>query len=148
MRIREAFVVGLLFASGLCGQIATTTSLVGTITDATGQVIPNAKVTATETSTDTVYNATTNDLGYYSIDFVHIGTYRITVTHAGFETVIKTDVAVEINQVVRTDFTLPVGTVNQSVTVEARAPVINTDDATVSEIVATRQVADLPLNGR
>ena len=148
MYIQNAFVVGLLFASGLYGQIATTTSLVGTVTDASGQVIPKATVTATETGTDTVYNATTNDLGYYSIEFVHIGSYRITVSHPGFETVTKAGVAVEINQVVRTDFTLPVGTVNQSVTVEARAAVINTDDATVSQVVGTRQVADLPLNGR
>ena len=96
MYIRNALVVGLLFASGVSAQIATTTSLVGTVTDVTGQVVPNAKVTATETGTDTVYNAATNDLGYYSIEFVHIGSYKITVTHAGFQTVTKAGVAVEI----------------------------------------------------
>jgi len=138
----------LLFTTLASAQIATTTSLVGTVTDSTGEVIPNAKVTATEIATQTVYNTSTNANGDYSIEFIRIGSYRITVEHPGFETVTKTGINVEINQVVRTDFTLPVSTVNQSVTVQASAPVLNTDDATVAQVIPTRQVADLPLNGR
>lgn len=148
MNIRNAFAVSTLFASAAYAQIATTTSLVGTVTDSSGQVLTGAKVTATQITTLDSYNTTSNDLGYYSIDFVHIGPYSITVEHPGFEKVTKTGITVEINQVVRTDFTLPVGAVTQSVTVQASAPVINTDDATVSQVIPTRQVADLPLNGR
>jgi Carboxypeptidase regulatory-like domain len=129
-------------------QLATTTSLVGTVTDTSGKVIPGAAVLAVETRTLDRYSTTTNDQGYYSIDFVKVGLYSVTVAQPGFQKVIKTGIQVDINQTVRTDVTLPVGAVTQSVTVEAVATAIKTDDATVSEVLTTRAVADLPLNGR
>jgi hypothetical protein len=138
----------LFLASTLTAQLATTTSLVGTVSDSSGKVVPGAKVTAVESRTGDRYNTTSNDQGYYSIDFVRTGTYNITVEQPGFQKVTKTGVQVEINQAVRTDITLPVGAVSQSVTVEATAMAIKTDDATVSEILGTRAVSELPLNGR
>ena len=129
-------------------QLATTTSLVGTITDSSGNIIPNAKVTAVETGTSDRYNAVTNGQGYYSLEFVRVGKYNITAENPGFQKVTKTGIFVEINQTIRTDFTLPVGTLTDSVTVEAAVTAIKTDDASISEIMGTRSVADLPLNGR
>src|SRR4051812_5405351 len=137
-----------LLAICACAQIATTTSLVGTITDSSGNVIQNAKVTAVETGTADKYTGATNGQGYYSFDFVRVGTYNITAESAGFQTVTKTGVQVSINQTVRTDLMLSVGAVSQSVTVEAPVTAISTDDATVSEVMSTRSIAELPLNGR
>lgn len=137
-----------LLATTSLAQLATTTALVGTVTDATGKVIPQAKVTAVETGTDTRYSATTNGQGYYSIEFAKVGTYSITVEQPGFQKTTKTGVQVDINAVVRTDIALAVGQVSQSVTVQAEATAIKTDDATVSEVIGTRAVAELPLNGR
>jgi hypothetical protein len=129
-------------------QLATTTSLVGTVTDSSGKLIPGAKVTATESRTLDVYNTTTNGQGNYTFEFVRVGVYNITVELSGFQKITKTGVTVDINQTVRTDITLPVGAVSQSVTVEATVSAIKTDDAAVSEILGTRAVAELPLNGR
>jgi hypothetical protein len=129
-------------------QIATTTSLVGTVTDASGKTVPNAKVTATNTGTHDVYTATTGESGYYNIQFVAVGDYAITVELAGFQVSRVTGVHVDINQVVRTDVTLQVGNVVEAVTVQATAAAIKTDDATVSEIIPTRSVSELPLNLR
>jgi hypothetical protein len=129
-------------------QLATTTSLVGTITDSSGKVIAGAKVTATETGTLDKYNTTTNEQGNYTIEFARVGVYSVTVEQTGFQKVTKTGIIVDINQTVRTDITLPVGAVTQSVTVEATVTAIKTDDAAVSEILGTRNVAELPLNGR
>ena len=137
-----------LYASAAWAQIASTTSLVGTVTDASGQVVAGAKVTATEVNRLDTYTATTNDQGYYSIDFVRVGSYKITAERAGFQRITETGITVENNQTVRTDMALTVGAVSQSVTVEASASAIKTDDATVSEVIGTRNVADLPLNGR
>src|ERR1700722_18087707 len=148
IRFLSALSVCMLLAVGASAQIATTTSLVGTVTDTTGNAMPGAKVTAVETGTLDKRVATTNDQGYYSIDFVKVGTYSITAEHEGFQKVTKTGVVVEINQVVRADVSLAVGSLTQSVTVEANISVIKTDDATVSEIITTRSVEDLPLNGR
>lgn len=138
----------LFLAAASNAQIATNTSLVGTVTDPTGKVVVGAKVTAINTGTQDTYNTTTNEEGYYAIQFVRVGTYDITIQQPGFQTFRKTGVQVDINQVVRNDAVLKVGDVVQSVTIEASAPVLKTDDATVSEIITTRAVAELPLNGR
>jgi hypothetical protein len=146
--VSKRFSLYLFFAAGAYAQLATTTSLVGTVTDASGNVIQNAKVTAIETGTADKYTGVTNAQGYYSLDFVRVGTYRISAESPGFETVTKTGVPVLINQTVRTDLTLPVGAVSQSVTVEAAVTAIATDDATVSEVMGEKSIAETPLNGR
>jgi hypothetical protein len=137
-----------LFAGTLHAQLATTTSLVGTVSDSAGKVAPGAKVTAVETGTLDTRTTLTNALGYYAFEFVRVGTYNITVEHPGFQKVTKIGVVVDINQTVRNDFTLSVGAVSQTVTVEAAVAAIKTDDAAVSEIISSREVAELPLNGR
>ena len=101
----------MLLAAAASAQIATTTSLVGTVTDSTGQSLVGAKVTAIETGTLDMHVTTTNDQGYYSIEFIHIGTYNITAEREGFQKVTKTGVVVEINQVVRADIALRVGAI-------------------------------------
>jgi hypothetical protein len=136
------------FAISAHAQLATTTSLVGTVTDSSGKLVAGAKVTATETGTLDKYSATTNGQGNYTFEFVRVGVYSITVEQTGFQRVIETGIIVDINQTVRTDIVLHAGAVTQSVTVEATVSAIKTDDATVSEILGTRSVADLPLNGR
>ena len=138
----------ILSAINARAQLATTTSLVGTVSDTSGKVIPDARVTAVETGTLDTHTTTTNDQGYYTFEFVRVGNYSITLERPGFQKVTKTGIQVDINQIVRTDFTLSVGTVSQSVTVEAEAAAIKTDDATVSEVLGTRSVAELPLSGR
>ncbi len=140
--------IAVFFAIAAYAQLATTTSLVGTVTDSSGKLIPNAKVTATETRTLDKYNTITNEQGNYNFEFVRVGVYSVAVEQSGFQKVTKTGIIVDINQTVRTDITLPVGAVSQSVTVEATVAAIKTDDAAVSEILSTRNVADLPTNGR
>ena len=108
-------------AATASAQLATTTSLVGNVTDPTGKSVQNAKVTAVETGTADTRSTTTNEQGYYSFEFVRVGVYSVTVEQPGFQKVTKTGIQVNINQSVRTDFTLAVGAVTQSVTVEAMA---------------------------
>jgi hypothetical protein len=147
-RLYAAVSLILLLTASLYAQLATTTSLVGTVSDTSGKSIPNAKVTAVEAGTRDTHTTTTTDQGYYSFEFVRVGTYNISVEVAGFQKVTKTGILVEINQTVRTDITLAVGAISQSVTVEAASTAIKTDDAAVSEIISTRSVSELPLSGR
>ena len=95
--------------SAAYAQIATTTSLVGTVSDSSGKVIAGAKITAVNAETLDTYNAVTNQDGNYRIDFVRVGTYNVSAEFAGFTRLQHTGSVVTINQIVRNDFTLPSG---------------------------------------
>ena len=129
-------------------QLATTTSLLGSVSDPTGRAIANAKVTAVETRTLSTLNSTTNDRGYYSFEFIPPGEYSVTVEQTGFQKITKTGILVSNNQSVRSDFTMQIGQLSQAITVQAEVSAIKTDDATASEVLNTRSVSELPLNGR
>ena len=138
----------LLSASGAFAQLASQTALVGTVTDSGGLVVPGAQVVAVNMGTKDTYEATTNDEGYYNIQFPRPGKYEITVTMQGFQTFRSTGVDLPNNQVVRTNAVLQVGQLTESVNVEAAAQVLNTDRATVSETINERAIVELPLAGR
>jgi hypothetical protein len=136
------------FAAIADGQIATTTSLVGNVTDAHGKMIPGCRVSAVNQGSGDTYSALTNETGSYNIQFVRVGTYDLAVEKAGFQRLEKTGIVVENDEVVRNDISLALGALSQSLTVQANAQPIQTDDATVSEHVNSRAVSELPLNGR
>jgi hypothetical protein len=148
LRISITLVCSLLLASTAGAQLASQTALVGTVTDSGGGVMPGAQVLAVNLGTKDTYEATTNDEGYFHIQFVRPGRYEITVTLQGFQTFKTTGVEVATNQVVRTNATLQPGGVAETVNVEARAQVLNTDSATISETIGERAIQELPLNGR
>jgi hypothetical protein len=135
--------------AGSCyAQIATTTSLVGTVSDSSGKIIAGAKITAVNAETLDTYSTLSNQDGNYRIDFVRVGTYDVAAEYPGFSHLQHTGSIVSMNQIVRNDFMLHPGSVQESVSVEAAAPVIKTDDATISAMISSRQIADLPMNGR
>jgi len=141
-----AFFLGMSIASVIHAQLATTTSLVGTVSDDSGKSIPNAKVTAINAGTSDTYTGLTNEQGFYNLQFVAVGDYNLTIESPGFQLFKLNGVHVDINQVVRNDVTLKVGNVVETVTVQATATALKTDDATVSEIINARSVAELPLS--
>ena len=107
--MKKALIYSLLLLLSplmLPAQVANNTSLVGTVTDQSGSVVPNAKVTGTNVDTKVEYTGTTNSEGYYSIPFVAPGTYNVAVEAPGFSKVTTNGVVVTINLAVRTDTTL------------------------------------------
>jgi len=140
--------LGLSCATPAAAQLASQTALVGTVTDSGGAVLPGAQVVAVNTGTKDTYETTTNGEGYYNIQFVKLGTYEISVTMPGFQTFKASGVAVAGNQVVRTNAVMQVGGVSESVSVEARAAVLDTDTAKISETIGQRSIVELPLAGR
>jgi hypothetical protein len=147
-RLALYVLLALSSASPVAAQLASQTALVGTVTDSGGAVVPGASVIAVNTGTKDTYETTTNADGYFNIQFVRTGTYEITVSVSGFQTFKASGVQVSGNQVVRTDAVLKVGGLTESVNVEARAQVLTTDTAAVSETIGKRAIVELPLNGR
>jgi hypothetical protein len=138
----------LLSATSAFAQLASQTALVGTVTDSAGLAVPGATVQAVRIGTQDTYEATTNAEGYYNIQFARAGKYEITVTMQGFRPFKTTGVELANNQVTRTNAKLEVGTLTEAVSVEAKAQVLDTDRATVSQTIGERSVVELPLNGR
>ncbi len=120
-------------------------SLLGTITDSTNAVVPNAKVTMTEVTTNVTRSLETNSSGYYAFVDVKPGRYKVTVEMQGFRTAVRDNVDVFLNSTVRVDLTLTPGELRQTVDVTAAAPVLETDRADTGRKIDTRHVSELPL---
>jgi hypothetical protein len=136
-----------LITARLCFAQADTARLEGTITDPNSAVIVGATVTVTNLSTGRVVTVPTNDQGFYTVSALPPGHYRVEVTQQGFKKVSR-DLELQIAQVAVADFHLEVGAIAQTVTVEAGSPVINAADSAIGLVVESRQVTELPLNGR
>lgn len=122
--------------------------VVGTVYDQQGAVIPGANVTVTNTATQINTASVTGQDGFFQVLDLPVGVYHVSVEHQGFNKVVTQDKKLEINQSLRFDITLTVGTTNQVVTVEAKVSGVETVDPTLGQVVTSRAVQDLPLNGR
>ncbi len=129
------------------GQVASSTTLVGSVTDASGAVVPGANVIAVQDATKVAFKGVTSGTGDYVLPYVAVGTYTITVQANGFQKLVHTNVLVEVNHTVRTDFVLQMGAVTSEVTVSSAPPAIATDDASLVQTLSTKTIASLPVVG-
>lgn len=129
-------------------QLASNTSIVGNVTDASGAAMDAAQVMLLNQGTSETVSATTNTTGAYEFQFLKAGTYTVTVKKTGFTTMSTKDIALSANQTVRADFAMKVGSVETSVEVTADIPPIKTDEASMNEVISTKATSELPLNGR
>src|SRR5271168_5263573 len=120
----------------------------GTVYDQQGAVIPEAKITVTNTATQDARGATTNKEGTFQLLSLPIGTYNITAEHAGFRTVVSQEQKLLINQALRIDFKMEVGVENQTVNVGAEAAPVETVNPTLGQSITGRALTNMPLNGR
>ena len=120
----------------------------GTVTDNTGAVVPDAKVTITNPANNLTFTVTTAADGMYVFSPIKIGSYDIAVEKQGFQKAAQTDVAVNVGAQVKANFRLTPGAVTQTVEVTAAIPLLQTQTSSVGQSVTAQQVTDLPLNGR
>jgi Carboxypeptidase regulatory-like domain/TonB dependent receptor len=125
-----------------------TGSIVGTVTDASGAVLSGAKVTLTNEGTNATVAATTASDGSYKFNPVKIGTYKIEATSQGFGTITENHVSVAIDTNPVVNFKLKPGSTVETIEVTAAAPVLQSQDASVGQVIDRRNVNNLPLNGR
>jgi Carboxypeptidase regulatory-like domain/TonB dependent receptor-like, beta-barrel len=120
----------------------------GTATDASGGALAGAKVEATNPATNVSRSTTTDAEGRYRISSVPVGTYTVQATLSGFKTVVHADVVLSVGGTIIVDFSMPVGQVSQTVTVEAEVSRVETESSEISTLVSPQQIRELPLNGR
>src|SRR5437773_1473371 len=144
-----AHVIGLLLFTlpPAWGQ-TTFGTVVGTVQDASGAVIPQARVILTSLSTSEKRTVTTDPSGGYEFVNVLPGDYRIDVEKEGFKHFTREPVVVQVQQSTRIDLSMELGQVTQTVEVTAQTPLLQTTTADLGQVIAQRQVNELPLNGR
>jgi len=141
------------FAGALCALILTggnaicqvnTASLTGLVKDSTDAVITDAKVTARNTATGFERSSQTNSTGYYFLSNLPVGSYEISVEKTGFQKAVST-VGLDATEKGRQDFMLAVGTVSTVASVEAAAPLLSPEDASIGTVVDNKYVTEYPL---
>jgi hypothetical protein len=125
-----------------------TGTIIGIVTDPSGAVIPNARVTAIRLGTGVSQSTVTGTAGTYTIPNLGVGTYNVTVQSQGFRTGSAADVTLDVSQQREVDFKLTLVGVESTVEVDTAPPLLNTTDATIAGLVSQEQVETLPLNGR
>src|SRR5579884_2768762 len=123
-------------------------SMSGTVTDATGGVLPGVTVTLKNVETGAVRRIVTDDSGRYSAPSLAIGGYQITAEKAGFRPQTKSGITLAVGQEGTVDLTLAVGEMRETVMVQETPPVVNLSTDQTSGLVGEKAVKDLPLNGR
>ena len=123
-------------------------AILGTVTDTSGAVVKGANVTLTNEGTGAKLSTTTSDDGGYKFAPVRIGVYTVSVTMQGFQSAEHKKLTVNVGASVVVDFSLSAGQVTETIEVTTEAPVLQTQDASVGQVVDTRSVNSVPLNGR
>jgi hypothetical protein len=147
LTISAALVVFFLAAAPLRAQVDTGTVL-GTVTDASGAPISGATVTLTNEGTNAALSTTTSSDGGYKFTPVKIGEYKLTASYQGFQTTTQRNITVNVGADVVIDISLKPGQVSEIVEVTSTTPVLETQNASVGQVVDSRNVDNLPLNGR
>jgi hypothetical protein len=123
-------------------------TIFGTVTDPSGAAILGVKVTILNTGTNTTVLTETNSEGYYTSPPLIVGKYEVTAEQAGFKKGVQPEIVLQVDQHAKVDFELQIGAVAESVMVVGGVPLINTENASVGQVIENKRVVDLPLNGR
>src|SRR5262245_7882679 len=140
---KRRFCLSLVFGTALLMAVADTRvsaqgtigSILGTVTDSSGSVVPGATVTAKNTGTGALQPTVSDDQGRYRIPALPVGDYEVTTELQGFQSVVHTGIRLSAGADVVVDFKLPVGQIEELLTVTAAVPLVNTTSASLGTVV-------------
>src|SRR3989442_5061989 len=137
----------VLLASTMYAQ-QDTGMITGQVLDATGSAIPLATVLLVNTGTNVQTSVSPNSDGLFVATPLRIGVYSITVEAKGFKKSVRDNITLLVQDRLRIDFRLEVGEVSESVEVTAEAPLLQSETSSLGQVIATKLITELPLNGR
>ena len=141
-------VVLIVFVAASTAWAQATAQLSGRVTDDSGGVLPGVTVTVTQTDTGFTRTTVTDDSGGYVLPNLPLGPYRLEAMLAGFRTFAQTGIVLQVGATPAINVTLGLGELAETVTVEAAAPLVDTQSAGISEVVERERIIELPLQGR
>ena len=146
-RLACLIALSLALASPVLAQLQGA-RIVGTIYDPQHAGIPNVTVTVTNVATNVARTAATDREGNYVVTPLDPGVYRVTAAVTGFQTTVRENVELTVGQAARVELVLAISSLSTEVLVTTQAPLLNTESATLSQVITNEQIVDLPLNGR
>lgn len=138
----------LLVCLAAVAGFAQTAAVNGVVTDSSHAVIAGATVSITNIETALSRETHTNETGNYTFTLLPVGRYKLSAAMAGFNTQSLPEVKLDVDQVVRLDFTLKLGTLNETVQVSASAALLDSETSTVGQVISNKSIVEMPLNGR
>ncbi|MFQ5737774.1 MAG: TonB-dependent receptor domain-containing protein [Acidobacteriota bacterium] len=142
-----AALISMILATGALGQINTGT-IVGTVRDQQGGVIPGASVTVTQTDLGVSTSLVTNDSGFYVASALRPGIYEVRVEMTGFKSTVRSSIQLRIQDRLDVSFDLDIGQVSEQVEVVATAANVQTESGAQGSVIEEKVIVDLPLDGR
>jgi Carboxypeptidase regulatory-like domain len=125
-----------------------TATILGTVTDGTGAIVPGASVTVTNVQTNISLTTQTDARGAYVVPSLKPGEYSLTVEISGFQKTVRSGVVLQVAQVARIDLTLQTGQLSETVEVVGSSPILETQTSSRGAVIDQKQIVELPLNGR
>src|SRR5437016_10812284 len=147
-RFVTAIVALIAFGTCLSGAQTSTATMLGTVKDTTGALIPGVSITVKHTESGLTRSVVSGERGGYNVPLLPVGAYEITTTMPGFKQEVRTGINLVVGQEAVVDLTLEVGGAAEQVTVTEEAPLVNTTTSSTSGVITEQQVKELPLNGR
>ena len=148
LMMRLGFVVAMLVAVPAAVWAQATGQINGVVTDASGGVLPGVTVEAVNAATGATRTAVTGADGLYTLPLLQPGVYRVKASLSGFSAALQENVRVTVTETSRVAFQMEIGQISDTVTVTARANLVETNNATRGIVIDQQKVVDLPLNGR
>jgi hypothetical protein len=143
---RVPFCLALAFLPAMAQT--TTGSIVGTVTDKTGAVVPGAAVTVTNTDTGGANRTLTDSSGNYVVTTLPVGHYSVAVEATGFKKSVSAGITLNLQDRIGVNVVLELGQITETVEVQGAAPALQTDTSYLGQVVDSQKIVDLPLNGR
>jgi hypothetical protein len=147
-RLFAAVTMLVLTDATASAQTAGAGTITGTLTDQSGAAVPGATVTVRNTDTGIDRTLTSNDSGLYFATFLQPGHYDVSVSKAGFAKLVRKDLNVQVGETVGVNFSMPVQTTQEEVTVNAQESLIDPDKTEQSQVVSKALIENLPIIGR
>ena len=141
-------VLTFLFLTLPCSAQLDTGAILGTVLDPSGAVIPSAVIAVENQNTGAQIRIVADETGNFIAPVLPVGLYRVSASAPGFKTLVRSDLRLQVSDRMRLDLTLETGQVSETVNVTSQAPIVDTASTTLGIVVTTRQLQNLPINGR
>jgi hypothetical protein len=143
-----ALCIGLWLAGATASaQTSGLGAIAGTVTDPTGAVVVGVQLKVTNVATNVTQSSVTNGTGYFEVDSLIAGTYKVTAAAPGFETLLREGLTLEAGSTANVSLKLKTGVASETMTVVADVTLLNTEDGSAGQILTTEQLEDLPASG-